>query len=353
MDTNDQGSSAAAPRPTVQDVARALGVSTATVSRALSGSPNVSTATREKVMRGAAQLGYQPNVLARALRQERSSLVGLVVPDVRSDFFAAASSVLQRALEEHGFRLILGITGDDPDADRDYLVTLLQHRAEGIVHVPCTDEGAAPLLGGVPTPPPVVEFLRQSRSNVADTVVSNEREGARQLAEHLIAFGHRRLAVLAGPDRFSTTRDRVGGFVDGADAHGLEVEVRYGLYDHDWTHRETLTLMAGDAETRPTALFAAGNRLVSGALQALSELGLRVPADVSLVGADDPDWFRGCTPSVTTFAAPLEQMGLVAAQTLLGRMRPKGRQPRVGPIHALLGGQLIVRGSSGPPAAGA
>jgi len=350
MDTNEKPPSPSAPRPTVQDVARALGVSTATVSRALSGNPNVSSATREKVMKGAARLGYQPNVLARALRQERSGLVGLVVPDVRSDFFAAASSVLQRALEEHGFRLILGLTADDPEADRDYIVTLLQHRVEGVVHVPCTDEGAAPLLAGVPTPPPVVEFLRHSDSEVADTVVSNERDGARQLAEHLISLGHRRLAVLAGPERFSTTRDRVGGFLDGARAAGVEVDVRYGLYDHDWTLGATRELMRGPRPL-PTAIFAAGNRLVSGALEALQELNVRVPDDLSLVGADDPDWFRGCTPAVTTFAAPLEQMGLVAAQTLLGRMRPTGRQRTVGPIRALLSGELIVRGSSAAPPA--
>lgn len=330
----------------MQDMARELGVSTATVSRALNGHPHVNEETRRRVVEGAARMGYQPNVLARALRQEHSRLVGLIVPDVRSDFFAVATSVLQDVLTEHGYRLILGVSGDRPDVDRDYVSTMLQHRVEGIVHVPCTDDGAEPYLRTARDAPPVVEFLRHSRVRHCDTVVSDEERGAGELAHHVIDLGHRRLAVIAGPERFSTTRDRAGGFVKAAADAGLEVQVLHGEYAHDWGREAMGRLLAQDE--RPTAVFAAGNQLVSGALQTAAEEGIDLPGELSLVGADDPDWYKSCRPAVTTFAAPLEQMGMVTAQTLLGRMRSDPKAA-VGPVDCRLAGRLTVRESCALP----
>lgn len=333
-------------RPTVQDLARELGVSTATISRALNGYQHVNEETRARIIATAERVGYQPNVLARALRQEHTRLVGLIVPNVRSEFFAAATAVLQAVLEEQGYRLILGVSADNPDTDREYVHTMVQHRVEGILHVPCTPDGAVAYLAGMADPPPVVEFMRHSRNEASDSVIGDDDEGSAVLARRLIDLGHRRLAVIAGPQRFSTAQDRTRGFVIAAGEAGLDVDVRHGDYAHATGYEVMHELLS--ARVPPTGVFAAGNQLVSGALQAVNELGLELPRDLSLVGADNPDWYASVRPGVTTYVMPLEQMGLIAAQTLIGRMSgDEARQP-VGRVRARLAGRLVLRGSCGP-----
>jgi LacI family transcriptional regulator len=276
--------------------------------------------------------------------------VGLVVPDILNYFYAAGAGVLQATLEQHGYRLIICISNDDPRSDGGYLTALLEEQVDGIVHVPCTPEGARAVreLGqGVP----VVELNRTSDYGQFDAVLSDDREGSYQLGRHLLDLGHRHVGVLAGPPAYSTTRSRLAGFRQAFLEAGIGdegLEVRHGQYSLEWGAQGTGELLA--MAPQPTALFATGNSIVLGALRALTSTGMQVPEDISLIGFDDPAWCSVWRPAITTYALPLRDMGLLAAQLLVSRMRSGGAESM--PSVTRVSGRLMLRGSTGVPHTG-
>lgn len=329
---------------TLRDVARHVGLSIATVSRALSGHPHVDEGTRRRVLNAAAEIGYQPNALARALRQSRTKTVGLVIPDILNDFYAECATVLQHELEQRGYRLILCISNSDPESDAGYLRTLVEHRVDAIVHVPCTEEGAHRSISA-PKPIPVVELLRHTEHGRCDAVVTDDREGAAALTQHLIALGHRSIAMITGSSLFSTTRYRVEGYRDALRLGGLplsEARIAYGEYSRAFGYDATMEMMR--ARLRPTAIFSSGSPLTLGVLSALKELRLQIPGDVSLVCYEDPEWYAAQNPPLTCYALPLREMGRVAAELLMKRLAEDGAvaEPQV----MRFAGRLVVRGST-------
>jgi LacI family transcriptional regulator len=332
-------------RPTAQDLAEQLGVSVATVSRALNGQPYVKRETRERVERAAREAGYQPNILARALRREETKLIGLIVPDVSSEFFALATAILQHELEKSGYQLMLCVSHDDPAVDRDFLLRLVRQRVDGIVHVPCTPDGAA-FLTDVAGAPPVVELNRRSHGAHADTVAPEDRIGAAEATRHLLGLVHKRIAILGGNPQASTTVERLEGFREAAAEAGIESTAeRAREYSVAWGYEATSELLT--SPERPTAIFATNTQLTAGALQAIADQRLRIPRDLSVVGFDDPPWYRACQPGVTTYADPLRQMARLTAELLLRRIgSPDEEGSRT---HYRLSGQLVVRGSTGKP----
>lgn len=335
---------------TLRDLADELGLSMATVSRALNGHPNINERTRQRVQQSANKHNYQPNALARALRQNQTKIVGLVIPDTLNRFYAAGAAVLQATLEQYGYRLIICINKGDPGTDRECLNALLQQRVDGIVHVPCAPEGAR-LVRDSGSSIPIVELNRCSDGGLFDAVIPDDREGTLQLTRHLLDLGHRRIGMIVGPQMMSTTRARVSGFHEAFREAGVPFEERwigYRVYSEDWGEECTREFLAVDQP--PTAILAAGNQLVLGALRTLTEYDVCVPDEISLAGIDDPGWFSVWKPGITTYALPLQEMGLLAAQLLLSRMSaPQSRSAM--PTVTRLSGQLKIRGSTGPPKA--
>ena len=334
---------------TLRDVAKTVGLSAATVSRALSGHPYVDERTRGRVVRAARELGYRPNALARALRVQTTRTIGLIIPDIHNDFYAESATVLQGAFEEHGYRLILCISNSDPAHDRSYLRTLAEHRVDGIVHVPSSSIDAHELDAGGRRIP-VVELLRHSPDAQFDAVLSDDFDGAAALTRHLLALGHRRIAMLTGPGAFSTTRYRVDGYRAALREAGLgpnDELVLYGSYTPECGHDATRAVLA--RTPRPTAIFSSGSRLTNGVLRALAEACVRVPDELSLVAYEDPEWYAISVPPLTCYTLPLREMGRVAADTIIARVA-EGATPRP-PAVLRFAGRLIVRESTAPPLA--
>lgn len=334
---------------TLRDVAGELGLSISTVSRALNGHPHIDERTRKRVRQTAARLNYQPNVLARGLRNDQTKTIGLVIPDILNQFYAAGATILQSTLRQSGYRLIVCISNDDPATDRECLLELTQHRVDGIVHVPCTPDGAKALRDSSVSVP-IVELNRCSEGGIFDAVIPDDREGAFQLAQHLIELGHRAIGVIVGNPSLSTTRARLHGFEDALRAANISLDgcpILHGDYSKQWGKEAAEQLI--QLHARPTAIFATGNQIVLGALQALEEAKLAVPNDISLIGFDDPDWFAVWRPAVTTYALPLQEMGLLAGRLLLDRMRvPQAEQGM--PTISRVSGRLMIRQSAAPPA---
>jgi len=332
---------------TLRDVAVSAGLSPATVSRALSGARYVDEATRARVVTAARALGYRPNALARALRAKQTMTVGLIVPDIRNDFYAETATVLQGAFEERGYRMLLCISNNEAESDRSYLNTLAEFRVDAIVYVPSTPSGARGLVSA-PKRIPIVELLRHSDEGVYDAIVSDDREGAAALTSHLVALGHRRIAMIAGPESLSTTRYRIAGYREVMRAAGLAARIERGPYTPDQGYSATRDLLAH--ESRPTAIFSSAGPLTVGVLRALKDLGAAVPADVSLVAFEDPEWYAAQNPPLTCYALPLREMAQLAVELVTKRLTEPAEGER--PATTLrFSGHLVERASAGPPPA--
>ncbi len=331
---------------TLRDVAVRAGLSPATISRALSGGRYVDRATRDRAFEAAEALGYRPNSLARALRAKQTMTVGLIIPDIRNDFFAESATVLQSAFEALGYRLLLCISGNDPERDRSYLRTLAEFRVDALIYVPSTPGGARGLFSA-PKRIPIVELLRHSGEGTFDAIVSDDREGSFALTQHVIDAGHRRVAMIAGETALSTTRYRIDGYRDALRAANVGAQIVSGTYSPSFGYQATRELFA--REPRPTAIYASGSPLTVGVLRALKDLGVSVPHDVSLVAYEDPEWYAAQNPPITAYQLPLRDMAMLAVERVMAHIASP-EDAVVAPELIRFAGSIVVRASTGPPA---
>lgn len=339
---------------TLKELSAALGLSPSTVSRALSGRPprrQSTLAQVERIRALAAEMGYEPNGLARSLKTRRRNIVGLVLPDIMNDYYAAAATLVQATLAAQGYRVMLCVTNDDPEAETAQVQVLREERVAGLVTVPSPrppgPQGRA--VGRGADALPVVELVRHSNAGT-DAVLIDDLDAGRRGARHLLDLGHRRIAVLTGPPQLSTSRARLQGYHEALQATGVPADpalVVSGPYRRDAARASTLRLLAH--QDRITALIATSNELVIGALQALTESRVRIPEEVSLVGFGNPDWFALLQPSLTTVALPIEEMAMTAVHLLLKRIKlaeSGDAMPPGPPIISRFQAHLVVRGST-------
>lgn len=306
--------------PTIRDVAKQAGVAPITVSRVINNSGNVSTETQERVETAIEELGYVPNRLARSLRLKRTHTLALVLTDITNPFWTTLARGVEDMAQSAGFNLILCNTDESEAKQEQYLDVLLQKQVDGILLAPAhASTKLVQWIEGHSTP--IVILDRRIPSTKVDVVRGNSEEGAYQLVRHLLSLGHRRIAVLSGPEDVSTATDRVIGYCNALTEAGLEVQadwIHYGRFDQESGYEMARRIMA--LSPRPTALFAGNNFIALGALRALGEADLRVPGDVSVVAFDDPTSGLVIEPFLTVADQPAYEMGRQAAQLLLARL---------------------------------
>lgn len=334
--------------PTIEDVARHAGVSTATVSRVINRTDPVRAGLRAKVEASVAALGYVPHAGARTMKLRRSGTVGAIFPTIDNAIFAKAIDALQRRLAEAGHQLLIATSDYDPQIEERAALTMLARGVDGLLLCGCGQDAR------------LVERLRQRgvpTVHVMSWPVPPDRIGvgfdnARamgQVVKYLLDLGHRRIAMLAGVthdnDRAAA---RVRGVREALEAAGLElpaarlVERRYGVAPA----REGLRqLMA--AKPPPTAIVCGNDVLALGALLEAQRLGLAVPGQLSIVGFDDLELSAHVQPALTTVRVPAEQMWCSAADRVLAALAGD-ELPRETEIEVA----LVLRESSGPPAGG-
>lgn len=330
---------------TVHDVARQAGVSIATVSRALNGRSRISVPTRDRVLEVARSLGYQPNDLARSLTGMATQTIALLLPDITNPFFPELVKGIQDLADERGHLLLLCHTAGDSAKVRADLTLLRRKQVDGILLAAdaLAGEGIAAAIGEVPT----VVLGPRIQGLPSDQVVVDDRAGARLAVEHLLSLGHRRIAHLAGPPGGVSSRDRRLGWADALRAAGIAPDRRLVVRGD---HLEDGGLAAGrtllDRGTRFTAVFAANDLSAVGLLRGLTEAGLHVPADVSVIGFDGIHLTAYTAPALTTVAQPIYQLGRTAAELLLDRLTTTEPGP---PRTVALDTTLVVRNSTAPP----
>ena len=328
----------------MEDVAERAGVSRALVSLVMRGSPKVSDTRRAAVLAAAEQLGYTPHAMARQLASQTSTVLGVLVSDLTNPYFAEIAEVVDARAREEGFESILGSGGRRPAGEQRAVETLLSFRPAGLV-----------LLGPVvPTPVlaraaqagPVVAVARSTRLPGVDTVNDDGRTGSVLAVEHLTGLGHRRIVHLDGGDG-SQAAVRRRGFAEGMAQRGLEPWVEPSEYTEDAGAASVRRLLAGRTGGRPgfTAVVAANDVNAIGAISALEDAGLRVPQDVSVIGYDNTSLSALRHISLTTVDQPRTELGRLAVETVLQRIRD-GRSE---PVRHLLHPTLVIRSTTAPP----
>ena len=341
-----------APVTSIKDVAREVGVSTATVSRALRGLPRVSEETRVRVLRAAAELEYVASPHAVSLASGQTRAVGVVVPFVTRWFFASVVQGAEELLREAGYDLLLYNLGGDGEArHRVFRTHLLQKRVDAVLVLslnPTAEEVAA--LAKLDRPVAVVGATVDGWSSVR----IDDQATASTAMRHLVELGHQRIGYVGGQleDQldFAAPLDRLAGYRAAMARAGLAVDPTWEVVG-DFTVRGGLaaTRLLLEADPRPTAIFAASDEMAVGAVHAVREAGLRVPEDVSVVGIDDHEMAEFF--ELTTVAQPVHEQGQLAASLLLDMLKAREADPDcpVRPRAITVPTRLVIRRTTAPP----
>ena len=330
----------------LSDVARRAGVSTMTVSRVINDSGYISQDARTRVNEAIAELGYMPNALARQLRSKQTKTIALVVTDIRNPFFTTIASGVEDTARARHYAVMFCNTYESEVEEAQYVRILIERRVDGVLLVPACGAGSSvQLLQERHTPTVVLD--RHVCGVDVDEVRSDSRAGAYAATSHLTALGHRRIAILAGPEGVSTSMDRVTGYRDAlaeACPDGECGRILFGEFNEASGYAMTCQIL--QEKPRPTAIFATNNFIAFGAMRALREAGLGIPGDISMVVFDDlpPDWV--IDPFLTVVSQPAYDVGTQAAELLLARLSGEASD---GPRSIVLPSELIVRRSTAPP----
>lgn len=329
------------------DVARRAGVSTASVSRVLAGKPHVSDAVRQRVLAAVDALNFRPSRLARSLRAQRSHVLGLIISDIQNPFFTSMVRAIEDVAYQHQYSLILCNADEDPAKEALYLDLMSAEKVAGVVISP-THEAAAACQRLMEVGIPVVAIDRRVNDLAVDTVVVNNHQVTFTLISHLLADGHRRIGAVIGAPIVTTGQERRDGYLHALQAHGIEPAaelLRVGPPTLATGYRLVNELL--DLPNPPTALFLGNNLLTIGALKAIHERDLHIPAEIALAAFDEMDWMV-IKPALTVVAQPVYEMGRCAAELLLARIAEATR-----PIQEIvLQATVLVRQSCavhGPP----
>jgi len=330
---------------TIKDVARSSGVSSMTVSRVINGSEHVRPATRQRVERAIAELGYVPSRLARGLTRQKTGTLALIVPDVANPFFTLIVRGAEDVARRAGYRIILCDTRADLAIEREVIEEMIAHRVEGIAIAPVSDQSKGHLQRLARFGVQFVLIDRTVPGVESDVVVGDSVAGAHRLVEHLISHGHRRIGFITESDHVSTARDRRQGYLAALAGAGLALDPSLivsstvdpaGGFDG---MRRLLEL----AEP-PTAVFTVNNLVAVGAIEAVRAHDLEVPDDVAVVCFDDIEYASRLYPFLTVMAQPAETLGAFGTQLLLERIEGRApEQPRV----VVLPAQFVIRKSCG------
>lgn len=336
----------------MQDVAKQVGVSAATVSLALSGSPRISPATRAKVERIAREMGYRPHVSARALRTDSTRTIGLVVSDVANPFFAELAGEIQRAAAQHAYSLVLCNSDEDADRQDDYLSSLLAGRqVDGVIVVPTLamtpglrQAGASAARIVLLDRPVEVTGRGAATRHLAQSPIvrSDARAALDEVAELLTSLGHRRIGIIAPPLQTQVGQERRDVLREALVRRGVPVRaitVTEGDFRQDSGARAVDQLLS--RRQPPTAIFAADGLMAVGALKGVRAAGLRVPQDISLVGFDDAPWFDLFDPPLTSIAQPIAALATAAVDAMLALLSGQSAPSSHPACH------LVHRGSCG------
>lgn len=327
----------------MREVADRAGVALSSVSRVLSGHPDVSRVMHNRVLDAVAALGYEPDLLAQSLRRGATMTVGCVVGDISNPLLAEIVLGAETSLRAAGYSMMLMNSINEPEWDTAYIRQLRQRRVDGLL-LSLADDGFDGTLSALDASDiPFVFLDRESRRlKDAGAVLSDHARGMTAAAEHLLELGHRRIALVNGSVNVRPARERAAALRRACRRHeGVTVFIKSGDFGAGHGERATIELLR--RPNPPTAIIAGGNQILVGVMRAVRDLHLRIPADLSLITCDDVPLTTFLQPSLATISRNPEEMGRAAARLLLDEM--SGGEPE----RVLLPTGFRPTASCGPP----
>lgn len=329
---------------TIVDIAKKLGISPSTVSRALTDHPDIRRETKEQVKKIAAELRYSPNPIARSLKSSRTTTIGVIVPEIKHDFFSSAISGIEEIAYHSGYTIIVCQSNESYEREVVNTNALMHHRVAGVIvsisqNTKCGEHFQDLLRRKIP----LVFFDRVCDDVPASKVVINDYKSAFDAVTHLVQRGYKRIAHFAGPKELGICEKRWSGYVDALEQSKLTLQngfVRYGgLHEQDGYNSMDSLLKENMI---PDAIFAVNDPVAIGAFQRIKEAGLRIPDDIAIVGFSNNKITSLVDPPITTVDQPSFEMGRKAAEILISTIEDRTTEPST----VVLDAKLIVRGST-------
>lgn len=333
---------------TIKDIARELGVSPSTVSRALKDHPDISPDTKKAVTELAEKLHYQPNSIALSLRQSKTNTIGVIIPEIVHFFFSTVISGIEDVAYDAGYNVIVSQSNESYERELSDIKALVNSRVDGLMvsmskETTNFDHFNNIIARGIP----LVFFDRICEDISVSHIVVDDAEGAREATQHLIDQGCKRIVHLSGPTNLMISKKRREGYEEALKQNGIKVDE--SLIHQCWQGNEIesreITLKIFKGSNRPDGIFASNDLAAMGAMLALRELNLKIPDDVAVVGFSNWNFSRLTEPSLTSVDQPGFEMGQEAARQLI-RQIESGRDEPLAPQSKVLKTKLIVRNSS-------
>ncbi|MCX5516408.1 LacI family transcriptional regulator [Kaistia algarum] len=331
--------------PTIHEVAASAGVSIGTVSRVASESPRVAPETRARVLAAMAELGYQPNAAARAMRTNQTKTIGFLIPDMTNQVFARVAQGAETVLAPEGYMLFAFSSNRSPEREVEFLQAARQRRMDGLI-VTLSDETATATIREIGRMGVPIVVLDRDIPVEADIVYSEHIHSIETIIGQLAALGHRRIGLVAASRKIRPGRDRVTGYRRGLAKAGIDADewlIRAGMQSAEYGAAETYDLLSGP--NPPTAILAAGSDIFPGALRAVRMMGLSIPDELSFVGADDALLGELVYPPITVIDRDMAEVGRQAAGLLIERLRGLEGPPR----RIMLPSSIVLRASLAAP----
>lgn len=324
---------------TIRDVSKKANVSISTVSHVLNKTRFVSEETTQKVLQAVEEVGYVPNIVAKNLKKSATNTIGLVVSDLRNQFFIDIISVIDKEARNDGMQLFVAGTGDDKTREYMIIKNLVERRVDGIIYSPTkgSEEKTVEYLKRAKEPTVMIDRLV---GHDFDWVGAENYESARLLVDYLANRGHRKISILAGLSGINTVDERIAGFRKQMEQRGLDLHEEWiitGNYRNDPLTEKMIKMMR--RKDHPTAIIGGNNRMVFNIMEALQEIGLSPKKDVELVAFDVCEWADYFEPKITSLEQPTDAIGREAYRLLRQRI-----QNPDAPVHSInLEPKLVIR----------
>lgn len=331
---------------TIIDIAEKLGVSPSTVSRSLNDHPDISNETKKRVKELAKELNYMPNPIARNLKSNRSTTIGVIVPEIKHDFFSSAISGIEEVAYQNGYTIILCQSNESCEREIINTGVLLNHRVAGIIISISQNTNEFSHLKSIQDRNvPLVFFDRTCDEIKAGKVVIDDKKSAFDAVSYLLDKGYKKIAHLAGPANMSISRNRLAGYREALSFAGIEADNNYIIHNgfHEQDGYESMEKLLSQG-IKPDAVFAVNDPVAIGAFQKIKEAGLKIPDDVAIMGFSNNKITAIVDPAITTVDQPSFDMGKKAAELLLEAINNKSNIDTNRII--ILPTTLVIRGSA-------
>ncbi len=331
---------------TITDIAKKLGISASTVSRALNGHPDIKDETKEQVKRIATKLNYIPNPMARSLKNNRTTVIGVIVPEIKHDFFSSAISGIEEVAYHSGYTILVCQSNESFEREVVNTNALIQQRVAGIIaSISQSTKSESHFQDVIDRGIPLVFFDRACKDISASKVIIDDRKSAYEAVTHLIKRGYKKIAHFTGPKKLEICKQRLNGYLDALKK--ARIKISKELICHEGMH-ETDGYNSMDRLLKeniiPDAVFAVNDPVAIGAFQRIKEAGLKIPSQVGIVGFSNNKITNLVDPPLTTVNQPSFEMGKKAAEIMIKIIESDKQDDQQKTI--VLASELIIRGST-------